>query len=43
MCPDYPTYFDAESGECVETCPLSYYGVVSGRNGSIRRTCEPSK
>ncbi|XP_065894203.1 uncharacterized protein [Dysidea avara] len=40
VCLDYPTFLDAQRGECVETCPPGYYGVVSDSDGSVTRTCE---
>ena len=46
-CFTYPTYYDNETGMCVETCPARFYGAVSGTSNNLTtdraRNCLPSK
>ena len=46
-CFTYPTYYDGETGTCVETCPVGTYGAVSGTSSDLTtdraRNCLPSK
>ena len=44
-CYNYPTYYDPESDQCVETCPSGTIGVVSGTTEDVTtsraRACVP--
>ncbi|XP_065915266.1 uncharacterized protein [Dysidea avara] len=44
-CFTYPTYYDNETGMCVETCPARFYGAVSGTSNNLTtdraRNCLP--
>jgi len=46
-CFNYPTYYESETGTCVETCPVGTYGNVSGTITDVTteraRRCVPRK
>ena len=39
----YPTFYDSDSDQCVETCPQGTFGVVDRSDNTTRRNCSTSE